>query len=61
MDVKRLDQVARKLIANVPRREVVKTLAGALGDACRQVRRHRRRGGRLSQAARLLQARRAML
>jgi hypothetical protein len=30
MDVKRLDQVARKLIANVPRREVVKTLVGGL-------------------------------
>ncbi|MCC2627650.1 MAG: hypothetical protein K0S14_1300 [Thermomicrobiales bacterium] len=30
MDVKRLDQVARKLIANVPRREAVKTLAGGL-------------------------------
>jgi hypothetical protein len=59
MDVKRLDQVARKLIANVPRREAVKTLAGGLsatlaarfgatkvaaGD-CRKRRRSCSRGG----------------
>jgi hypothetical protein len=59
MDVKRLDQVARKLIANVPRREAVKTLAGGLsatlaarfgatevaaGD-CRRRRRSCTRGG----------------
>jgi len=30
MDVKRLDQVARKLIANIPRREAVRMLAGGL-------------------------------
>jgi hypothetical protein len=59
MDVKRLDQVARKLIANVPRREAVKTLAGGLSAAlaakfgatevaagdCRQRRRACTRGG----------------
>src|SRR5215212_9178054 len=30
MDVKRVDQVARKLVANIPRREAIKTLAGGL-------------------------------
>jgi len=33
MDVKRLDEVAKKLIANVPRREAVRTLAGGISIA----------------------------
>jgi hypothetical protein len=33
MDVKRLDEVAKKLIANVPRREAVRTLAGGISVA----------------------------
>jgi hypothetical protein len=33
MDVKRLDQVAKKLIANLPRREAVKTVAGGISLA----------------------------
>ncbi len=33
MDVKRLDQVAKKLIASIPRREAVKTVAGGISVA----------------------------
>ena len=33
MDVKRLDKVARKLIATIPRREAVRTVAGGISVA----------------------------